>query len=257
MISRQARNDNVNKRGNVLVMRNYVALLTVQFFLLSAPAYAVTWTIHTGSINYRTSTCYTEAYFNKTIAPLNGEMAWDAKNNYTLNTKIEKVGVISGIEIFDVLQEYNDTQQIKLLAFKASEKLCPFYAWQPIGFPVTNLRSHIKKADTITVVGHNLKFDHPYFEYFTFYKGKPIRLNFVKLAQDEVSFMDDNLSIRYGQIDIEHLKYNITLRNPKDPECCPTGGNYSVYYKFKGGVLKVIKFERTKPTTKNPTVLKQ
>ena len=79
------------------------------------------WALYTlsgkGKFEERISTCYTKSYLLDNIPPLNGVMEWDGRGKPELDVNITLLGEINNIEYFDIIQEYQNKQQIKIIAF--------------------------------------------------------------------------------------------------------------------------------------------
>ena len=207
------------------------------------------WALYTlsgkGKFEERISTCYTKSYLLDNIPPLNSVMEWDGRGKPELDVNITLLGEINNIEYFDIIQEYQNKQQIKIIAFlNKKNELCPFYAWKPNNGYVENLSSTIMSAQGNLVIGHELNvYRGTNLEYFSLVNGKPSRLKFIDIAGDYIKKNYPGHYVRIKSLDIENLIYSVKLAKHTDASCCPTGKAISVFFTLMNGKLEIINIE--------------
>lgn len=227
--------------------------------LITPPAYSLDeWDLLAlsgdGESNYKYSTCYPKSYFLENIAPLDGEIKWDARDKPKLNVDISLVGEINNIQYFDIIQQYQGQKQIKVIAFSNIKKeLCPFYAWQPTEGFVENLNSEIVPVREHLVIGHYLKvYRGNYFEYFAVNDDGPFLLNFNTLALNYVKENHPNYTLDNTDFNIKELTYSFKLSKNSDASCCPTGSFIKLHYSLNKEQIEIVKVEKisSQPVTR-------
>ena len=232
------------------IRMKYFILLAVFHTLISGPVYSQEeWDVYAlsgdGESEYKFSTCYPRSYFSENIAPLDGEMAWDARDKPKLDVNISLVGKINNVEYFDIIQQYQGQRQIKVIAFSNTNKeLCPFYAWQPVDGYVEELSSKITSAKGSLVVGHSLKvYRRTYHEFFSINNGLPSRLKLIEIAGEYIKKNYPGHYIRINKLDIENLVYSIKLAKQTDAGCCPTGKSIKIFFTLTNGQVEIVNVE--------------